>query len=572
MEFRLLGPLEVSERERLVALGGLKQRSLLAILLLHANELVSTDRLHAELWGDAAPVTAAKSIQVYVSRLRKELGADRLTTRAPGYVLHVDASEFDVARFQRLREEARRAEPTAAARKLREALALWRGGALADLAYEPFAQIEIARLEELRLVALEERIDADLATGRDAELIGDLEALVAEHPLRERLRGQLMLALYRSARQAEALHAYQVARRELSDELGLEPSGELKRLEQAILQQDPALEPSARPLPAEQAGAHGRAVLAFAAALDGLEALLGLAAPLAVASPQRELIVTAIVAPTNVGAATAALAERADELRVGGLATRIAAFSSPTPGADIARMVAQQGVDLVLASVGGAPLEGESRVILEQAPCDVALLLRAGGSLRAGPIVVPFGAAHHDWAALELGAWVARATSAPLRLIGAASDAAAERSRREPSAGRRFADRPAPGGHRGRAAAGHARPPGRRRVGRRRRSARGRALRTAGTRRVWAGCGRRSPAPRLRRPCSCVAGRGARRSHAGRPAHALRLVADGRSPMSGQHRSGRDVRRLSGGVGDRPRRHGRRLPRARTCRSSARSR
>ena len=422
MEFRLLGPLEVSERGRLVALGGLKQRSLLAILLLHANELVSTDRLHAELWGDAAPVTAAKSIQVYVSRLRKELGADRLTTRAPGYVLHVDAAELDLARFERLREEARRAEPTAAARKLREALALWRGGALADLAYEPFAQIEIARLEELRLVALEERIDADLATGRHAELIGDLEALVAEHPLRERLRGQLMLALYRSARQAEALHAYQVARRELSDELGLEPSGELKRLEQAILQQDPALEPSARPLPAEQAGAHGRAVLAFAAALDGLEALLGLAAPLAAASPQRELIVTAIVAPIDVGAATAALAQRADELRVGGLATRIAAFSSPTPGADIARMVAQQGVDLVLAGVGGAPLEGESRVILEQAPCDVALHLRAGGSLRAGPIVVPFGAAHHDWAALELGAWVARATSAPLRLIGAASD------------------------------------------------------------------------------------------------------------------------------------------------------
>ena len=242
MEFRLLGPLEVSERERLVALGGLKQRSLLAILLLHANELVSTDRLHAELWGDAAPVTAAKSIQVYVSRLRKELGADRLTTRAPGYVLHVDASELDLARFERLREEARRAEPTAAARKLREALALWRGGALADLAYEPFAQTEIARLEELRLVALEERIDADLATGRDAELIGELEALVAEHPLRERLRGQLMLALYRSARQAEALHAYQVARRELSDELGLEPSGELKRTRAG----DPPAGPGAR--------------------------------------------------------------------------------------------------------------------------------------------------------------------------------------------------------------------------------------------------------------------------------------------------------------------------------------
>ena len=423
MEFRLLGPLEVSERGRLVALGGLKQRSLLAVLLLHANELVSTDRLHAELWGDAAPVTAAKSIQVYVSRLRKELGADRLTTRAPGYVLHVDPSELDLARFERLREEARRAEPTAAARKLREALALWRGGALADLAYEPFAQIEIARLEELRLVALEQRIDADLATGRHAELIGDLEALIAEHPVRERLRGQLMLALYRSARQAEALHAYQVARRELSDELGLEPSGELKRLEQAILQQDPALEPSARALPAQQArrAQRGGPRLRRNARRRG-GAARRLAAPLAAASPQRELIVTAVVAPTDLGAATAALAQRADESSVSGLATRIAAFSSPTPGADIARMAAQQGVDLVLAGVGGAPLEGESRVILEQAPCDVALHLAAGGPLRAGPILVPFGAAHHDWAALELGAWVARAASAPLRLIGAASD------------------------------------------------------------------------------------------------------------------------------------------------------
>ena len=235
-------------------------------------------------------------------------------------------------------------------------------------------------------MALEERIDADLAAGRHAELVGELEALIAEHPLRERLRGQLMLALYRSGRQAEALHAYQVARRELSDELGLEPSGELKRLEQAILQQDPALEPSARALPARQAGAHSGAVLAFAATLGGVEALLTLAAPLAATSPQRELIVTAVVAPTDLGAATAALAQRADESRVSGLAARIAAFSSPTPGADIARMAAQQGVDLVLAGVGGAPLEGESRVILEQAPCDVALHLAAGGPLRAGPM------------------------------------------------------------------------------------------------------------------------------------------------------------------------------------------
>ena len=242
MEFRLLGPLEVAEHDRSLALGGVKQRSLLAVLLLHANEVVSADRLIDELWGDAPPPTAAKSLQVHVSRLRKELGEGRLATRAPGYVLHVDPSELDLARFEQLVGEARTADPGGAAQKLRQALALWRGPALADLAYEPFAQAEIARLEELRLAALEQRIDADLATGRHAELVGELEALVAEHPLRERLRCQLMLALYRSARQAEALDAYREARRELSEELGLEPSEELKQLEQAILQHDPALD------------------------------------------------------------------------------------------------------------------------------------------------------------------------------------------------------------------------------------------------------------------------------------------------------------------------------------------
>src|SRR4051794_991670 len=188
MEFRLLGPVEVRERDRSLPLGGVKPRSLLAILLLHANEVVSTDRLHAALWGEAEPATAAKSIHVYVSRLRAQLGPGRLTTRAPGYVLHVDPSELDLARFERLLAEARSAEPAAAAQKLREALALWRGGALADLAYEPFAQSHVLRLEELRLVAIEERIDADLAAGGAAELVGDIEALIGEHPLRERLR------------------------------------------------------------------------------------------------------------------------------------------------------------------------------------------------------------------------------------------------------------------------------------------------------------------------------------------------------------------------------------------------
>ena len=213
MDFRLLGPLEVvSDHDQPIALGGVKQRSLLAVLLLHANELVSTDRLIDQLWGAAPPATAAKSVQVYVSRLRKALGEGRLATHGRGYVVRVEPSELDLARFERLADEARRAAPDSAARKLGEALALWRGPALADLAYEAFAQVGIARLEEMRLAVLEQRIDADLARGRHAQLVGELEALVAHHPLRERLRCQLMLALYRSARQAEALEAYRAAR------------------------------------------------------------------------------------------------------------------------------------------------------------------------------------------------------------------------------------------------------------------------------------------------------------------------------------------------------------------------
>ena len=426
MEFRLLGPLEVVEHDRLLALGGVKQRSLLAILLLHANEVVSSDRLIGELWGQTPPSTAAKSIQVYVSRLRKELGVEgRLVTQAPGYILRVDPSELDLARFEQLLAEARGADASSAAQKLGRALALWRGPALADLAYEPFAQSEIGRLEELRWVALEQRIEADLAGGRHAELVGDLEVLIAEQPLREHLRYQLMLALYRSARQAEALAAYREARRQLSEELALEPSEELKRLEQAILRQDPALdlpEAASGPSLARQAPAPDRSLLIVPRTLDGIEALLRLAEPLGASQPPRELILARVVETAELAAATAALAERRAQLMADGLAARTAAFSSPAPADDVVRLASHESVDLLLMDAGRAPLAGEAGTILGEAPCDVAMLVEAGGSLRAGPVVVPFGAAWHDWAALELGAWVARATGAPLRLIGATSD------------------------------------------------------------------------------------------------------------------------------------------------------
>ena len=232
MEFRILGPLEVLENGRRIDLGGAKQRALLAVLLLHANEVVSTDRLIDALWEDDAPETGRKAIQVYVSQLRKALGKERIVTRPPGYRLDVEEGELDLARFQRLLEEG----------KPSEALSLWRGPPLADFAYERFADSERARLEDLRLACIEDRIEIDLAHGRDAALVGELETLVREHPLRERLRAQHMLALYRSGRQAEALEAYQDARRALVEELGIEPGRSLRELQQAILQQDPALD------------------------------------------------------------------------------------------------------------------------------------------------------------------------------------------------------------------------------------------------------------------------------------------------------------------------------------------
>jgi YVTN family beta-propeller protein len=251
MEFRVLGPLEVvDDGGRPIQLGGARQRALLAALLLHANETVARDRLMDELWGDQPPASGAKALQVAVSQLRKSLGDGVLQTRPGGYVLEVGPDQLDANRFERLREEARASLAAGnaehAAETLRRALGLWRGSALADVAYESFARIEAERLEELRLAALEERIAADLARGRDAELVPELEALARSHPFRERLKEQLMLALYRSGRQAEALEVYRQARRLLADELGIEPSSALQELERGILRHEPELEPPAR--------------------------------------------------------------------------------------------------------------------------------------------------------------------------------------------------------------------------------------------------------------------------------------------------------------------------------------
>jgi DNA-binding SARP family transcriptional activator len=237
-EFRILGPLDVEGDRGPVALGGQRQRAVLAVLLLEAGRVVPTDRLVDLLWGEEAPKTATTSLQNSISRLRRELGPDVLETRTPGYVLHAAPEHVDAFRFELLLRDARRTGAEERREILRNALALWRGPALAEFAFEQFAQAEIRRLEELRMVALEERIDADLDLGRHGDVVGELEALAAEHPLRETFCRQLMLALYRSGRQAEALDAYQDARGRFVEELGIEPGPELKQLQAEILRHE----------------------------------------------------------------------------------------------------------------------------------------------------------------------------------------------------------------------------------------------------------------------------------------------------------------------------------------------
>jgi DNA-binding SARP family transcriptional activator len=241
-EFRILGPLELVDSMGPIPLGGPKQRALLGLLLVHAGEVLSTDQIVDVLWDGQPPKTATTSLWNLVTQLRKVLPPNTLVTKPPGYRLEIDPDALDLGRFEQLVARARRLDAGPRAELLREALALWRGAPLADLAFETFAEGESRRLEELRLDALEERIDADLEQGAGAELVAELEALVREQPLRERLRGQLMLALYRSGRQAEALQAYLDARRALVDELGIEPSPALQRLYRSILRQESGLE------------------------------------------------------------------------------------------------------------------------------------------------------------------------------------------------------------------------------------------------------------------------------------------------------------------------------------------
>jgi DNA-binding SARP family transcriptional activator len=385
IRFRVLGPVEPAE------LPGGKPRALFVRLVLEPGRVVPADTLVDALWHEP-PASASKVIQVYVSQVRKALGADAIETYAPGYLLRVAPGETDLGRFEQLAEEARGARDAARrAELLREALTLWRGPALAEFADEPFAETAARRLAELRLHALEERLDAELELGEHASVVPDLEELVAEEPLRERPRAQLMLALYRSGRQAEALERYRKGRRLLVEELGIEPGPGLQDLERAILRQDPALAQ-----PGGQARVRGSIVCA-------VPELAPLVAPLG-----REVILVRVVSESSALHAETA---RLEALRREG--TRTASFASESPGADLAQLAAEQDADLLL--VGAIELDG----LLAAAPCDVAFVARPELPFEpSAPVLVPFGGRRDEWAALELAAWLARAHALPLRLLG----------------------------------------------------------------------------------------------------------------------------------------------------------
>jgi DNA-binding SARP family transcriptional activator len=396
--FRLLGPLEASEGGRPITLPVGKPRALLARLLLGANRVVSVEELVDSLWGDHPPPSAKKLVQAYVSQLRKALGAETIETRPPGYV--VRGADLDTAAFQRLAERVDETIDAAERAELLErALALWHGRPLAEFRDEPFARAAARRLDELRVAVLEQKLEAELELGRHERAIAELDALVDEEPLRERPRRLLMLALYRGGRQAEALACYREGRRLLVEELGIEPSAGLQELERAILRRDPSLD-EARP---RQRPGHGCVIC-----VDGV--LCELVAPLC--TEGRELLVVELAgAPGELGERSAHLELLREELQGRGVELRTATFTSEDPAEDLFRLAAEQDAELLVSG----PLPSLPVAV----PCDFVLAPRPElGFEPGGPVLVPFGGGRDEWAAVELGAWVARAHGLELRLLG----------------------------------------------------------------------------------------------------------------------------------------------------------
>ncbi len=420
--YGILGPLEALRDGQQLALGSPKQRAVLAMLLTHAGEVVPASRLIDGLWEVEPPETAGNVLQGYVSGLRKVLGKDAISTIGSGYALNVAHDAFDLHRFERLAGDGTEAlaagKSEEAAARLREAIALWRGRALSDLSNEPFSLPVIGRLEELRIAAQERYLEAELACGRHVAALVELEELVQAHPLRERLRELQMLALYRSGRQAEALQAYRDGRATFVGELGIEPGRALQQLEAQILQQDPALELAAPQFAAPTLAPRLRALLVAAIELESLEALAAVAGSLSPRAGHELLLAHTVSSAAQLGQAAKVLNECRESLLARGVPARAAAFTSLTPGVDLVRLAAEHDVDLILIDAPDRLLEDARLVtLLTQAASDVAVLVP--GLQGLGPVVVPFSGAEHDWASVELGAWLATGLGTGLRLTGA---------------------------------------------------------------------------------------------------------------------------------------------------------
>jgi DNA-binding SARP family transcriptional activator len=413
LQFTALGPVTACRGGEPVALGT-RQSALLATLLLRAGEVVPVSRLIDDLWDEDPPETARNILQGYVSDLRKALGRDVVVTRGNGYSLHPPPGSFDLFRFEALIAKARDEDAAAAAATLRSALALWSGEPLANVAGAPFSHRAAARLEELRLLALERRIVADLELGRHRELVAELEAIVAEHPLNESFRAQLMTALYYAGRQADALATYREIRSLLVEELGIEPGPALRRLEQSILRHElPPVEPAER---REQ-----RSVLVAIREEDGLDDLIVLAERLS--RPAKGLVlVWSVDRPDALEAATLLLHARREDLASRGVDARAASFVARDGARDLLRLATLQNADLVLVRGDVAAMTREPlRTVLTEAPCDVAVFVTR--PMRPGPVLVPFVGARHDWVAVELGAWLSRAQRDKLILAGPVTEA-----------------------------------------------------------------------------------------------------------------------------------------------------
>jgi DNA-binding SARP family transcriptional activator len=423
MEFRILGPLEVVDASQAVVLGGSKQRTLLTLLLLTPNRPVSVDRLIDAVWSGEPPPAASNALQYHVSQLRKALGdGATIATQEPGYLIRLEPEQLDLLRFEQLVIEAEGAEAERASRLLAEALALWRGEPLVDLADDAPSRGEAQRLEAARLAALERRVDADLALGRHAQLVPELEVLVRTHPLHEGFVGALMRALYGSGRQADALDVYRRTRQTFDSELGIEPSPFLRELERAILRQDPELAP-------DRPAAEGlRSILVLVGDDDRVADLLAVVEPLAGGSGRELILVTFATSPDELAAASTALADQREAVAGRGVRCRVAAYTTAEAGAEAALLATEQAVDLVLAEAppglpdAGAVSEPLATLLLET-PCDVGLLTTGTGASE-GPVVTPFGGAEHDWSAIELAAWLASSLGTSLRLLGTEADPA----------------------------------------------------------------------------------------------------------------------------------------------------